>query len=132
MEGNYVYNIAEEETYSDGQTILKEGSSGDWVYVVLSGSVEISKTVQGRKFTIEILQPGEVFGELGFVGGIKRTATAQAIGETTLGLIDREFLEKEYNQLSGQFRSILENINHIFQSDLPIPIHICLHIDHVG
>ena len=48
-----------------------------------------------------------MLGELGFIAGIKRTATASAIGETTLGLIDRGFLEKEYNQLSGQFRGIL-------------------------
>jgi len=40
-----MYHIASEETYKDGQVILEEGSSGDWVYVVLSGSVEISKTI---------------------------------------------------------------------------------------
>ena len=110
MKGKIRYNIAEEETYNDGQIIFKETSPGDWVYVILSGSVEILKNVQDRKVIIEKLQPGEVFGELGFIGGIKRTATARAIGETTLGIIDRGFLEKEYNQLSGQFRSILEII----------------------
>ncbi len=108
MKGKYTFNLAEEETYEDGQTILKEGTAGDWVYVVLTGSVEISKAVHGKKYILEILNEGEVFGELGFIGGIKRTATATAIGDTTVGIIDREFLEKEYNQLSGQFRSILK------------------------
>ena len=102
-----MYPIASEETYEDGQTILKEGSSGDWVYVVLSGSVEISKTIGGRKFIISVLEPDEVFGELGYLGNIKRTATAQAIGETTVGVIDRAFLDKEFNRLSGYFRVIL-------------------------
>ena len=43
-----MFNIASEETYQDGQVIIKEGTTGDWVYVVLSGSVEISKTVEGK------------------------------------------------------------------------------------
>ena len=102
-----MYQIASEETYKDGQVILEEGSSGDWVYVVLSGSVEISKTIGGRKFIITALEPGEVFGELGYLGAIKRTATARAIGETTVGVIDRSFLDQEFNKLSGPFRGIL-------------------------
>jgi CRP/FNR family cyclic AMP-dependent transcriptional regulator len=101
------YHIASEETYKDGQTIIEEGSSGDWVYVVLSGSVEISKTIGGRKFIITVLEQGQVFGELGYLGAIKRTATARSIGETTIGVIDRSFLDQEFNKLSGTFRGIL-------------------------
>ncbi len=113
-----MYNVAIEETYQDGQIVFKEGSSGDWVYIILSGSIEISKMVGGEKYIIEILKPGDVFGELGFIGGIKRTATARAIGETTLGIIDREFLDEEFNKLSGQFRAILVAITHRFKKML--------------
>ncbi|MBW1729399.1 MAG: TIGR02266 family protein [Deltaproteobacteria bacterium] len=113
-----MYNVAIEETYQDGQIIFKEGSSGDWVYIILSGSVEISKNVGGEKYIIEILKPGDVFGELGFIGGIRRTATARAIGETTLGIIDREFLDEEFNKLSSQFRAILVAITHRFKKML--------------
>jgi len=102
-----MYPIASKETYENGQTIFKEGSYGDWIYVVLSGSIEISKTTRGKKFTITVLEPDEVFGELGYLGAIKRTATARAIGETTLGVIDRTLLDEEFNQLSGYFRVIL-------------------------
>jgi len=101
------YHIASEETYKDGQTIIEEGSSGDWVYIVLSGSVEISKTIGGKKFIITVLEQGQVFGELGYLGAIKRTATARSIGETTIGVIDRSFLDQEFNKLSGPFRGIL-------------------------
>jgi len=118
VKGKIQYNIAEEENYQDGQIIFKEDSSGDWIYVILSGAVEISKNVQGQKYIISVLQAGEVFGELGFIGVTKRTATARAIGNTTLGIIDREFLEKEYNQLSGQFRSIIEVITQRFKEML--------------
>ena len=100
-------NIASEETYQDGQIIIEEGTKGDWVYVIMSGTVEISKTVAGKKFVIELLQPDEVFGELAFLGGIVRTATARAIGETTVGVVDRAFLDREFNKLPSEFRAIL-------------------------
>ena len=102
-----MYPIASEETYKDGQVIFREGTSGDWVYVILNGNVEISRTIGESKYIITVLEPDEVFGELGYLGDIKRTATACAIGETTLGIIDRGFLDKEFNLLSSSFRAIL-------------------------
>lgn len=102
-----MYTLASEESYKDGQVIIKEGGPGDWVYVVVSGSVEISKTVQGRSFVIETLGPGEVFGELVFIAGGRRSATVKAVGDTTVGIIDRAMLDGEYNKLSSEFRTIL-------------------------
>jgi len=110
-----MYNIASEETYNDGQFIFKEGSSGDWVYVILSGSVEISKSVGGKKFVLGVLRQGEVFGELNLIAGIKRTSAARAIGETTVGIIDRTILDVEFNKLSADFRSILVSMVHRFE-----------------
>jgi|GEM_PF-141159 len=110
LEEKRIHRVAEEQAVHDGQLIFREGSSGDWVYVVLSGAVEISKTIGGKKYIVGILQPGEVFGELGFIGKIKRTATARAVGETKLGIVDRQFLEEEYNRISSEFRTILEMV----------------------
>jgi len=105
-----MFTLASEETYEDGQIIFKEGSSGNWVYTIISGSVEISKTVDGKKVVVELLQEGEVFGELAFLEGIKRTATVTAVGETTIGLIDRVYLDAEFNRLSSDFRAIVKAI----------------------
>jgi CRP-like cAMP-binding protein len=103
-------HIASEEIYRDGQTIFEEGSSGDWVYVVLSGAVEISKVVGDKKVVIRTLRPEEIFGELGFLGNVKRTATARAAGETTVGVIDQETIAREFNKLSSDFREILQAV----------------------
>jgi len=103
-------HIASEEIYRDGETIFEEGSSGDWVYVVLSGAVEISKVVGDKKVVIRTLRPEEIFGELGFLGNVKRTATARAAGETTVGVIDQETIAREFNKLSSDFREILQAV----------------------
>ncbi len=102
-----MFYIASEEDYQDGEIIIEEGTSGDWVYVVQSGKVEISKKIGGKKLVVSMLGPGEVFGELGFLGGGTRTATVRAIGEASIGIVDRAFLDKEFNRVSSEFRAIL-------------------------
>jgi CRP-like cAMP-binding protein len=101
------YNIASEEKFDDGEIIFEEGKSGDWVCVILEGSVEVSKTVSGGKFVLGKLGRGEIFGELALLGAVKRTATVRAIGETTIGIVDREFLDKELNKMSSDLRNIV-------------------------
>ena len=102
-----MFELASEENFKKGDVIFKEGSSGDWVYVIISGAVEIAKTAGGKKAVVAVLQKGEVFGELSFLGGIKRTATATAVEDTTLGIIDRSYLDSEFNKIPSDFRSIL-------------------------
>jgi uncharacterized protein (TIGR02266 family) len=102
-----MFIFVSEETYQDGHVLLKEGTSGNWLYVVLSGAVEISKVIDGKKYVIDVLRPGEVFGEVGFIGGKRRTATATTIGQTMIGSVDRASLDAEYNKLSSDFRAIL-------------------------
>ena len=105
-----MFEIATEETYQDGQIIFAEGSSGDWIYVIQSGKVEISKKVGGEKVVIEVLQTGEIFGELSFISKAIRSATAQAVGETVIGIIDRSYLDQEFNKLSSGFQQILRSL----------------------
>jgi len=103
-------NIIREESFPSGQIIFKQDGPGDWLYIIISGSVETSRSVDGKKFVIEKLQAGELFGEVEFIGGTKRTVTARAVGDTTIGLVDREPIKNEYDRLSKQFKSILETI----------------------
>lgn len=110
-----MFTLVSEEIYKDGQIIISEGSPGDWVYVIISGTVEISRNVEGRRMVIETLREGEVFGELGFLGAVKRTATARAVGDAVLGIVDRATLDAEFNKLSSDFRAILSAIVQRFQ-----------------
>ena len=104
-----MFSLGSEESYNDGDMIIKEGSSGDWVYVVLSGSVEISKMIGGSKLILDHLKEGEVFGEMSFLAGgdRKRCAYVIAVGDTAVGIIDRNSLDAEFNKLSSDFRAIL-------------------------
>lgn len=102
--------ISGQETYQDGQIIFEEGSYGDWIYVVESGAVELSKNVLGEKIIIDVLHAEEIFGEIAFIADTPRTATACAVGETTLGIVDRNILDQEFNGLSQGFQLILKEL----------------------
>lgn len=105
-----MFDIESEQTFEDGEVIVKEGQTPDWVYVVLSGAVEISKTVGGKKCVIAMLQAGEAFGELGLFEGITRTAAARAVGQTSVGLVDPAFLDREFDHLSLGFKTVLVSV----------------------
>jgi CRP-like cAMP-binding protein len=109
--GEDMLQIASYEKYQDGQIIFKEGDSGDWVYVIESGSVELSKMMGDTIIVIEVLRrEGDIFGEMAFIANISRTATARATGPTTVGIIDRKYLDDEFNRLSGSFQAILKSL----------------------
>lgn len=110
MKRQGLYSIIREDNFPNGQIIFKQDGPGDWLYIIISGSVETSRSIDGKKFVIETLQPGELFGEIEFIGGTKRSVTARAVGDTTIGLVDRESIKNEYDRLSKQFKSILETI----------------------
>jgi len=98
------------ETYKAGDVIFEEGSHGLAVHILNSGKVEISKKVQGRKIVVEILGPGDIFGEMSFIDHSPRSATAIALEDTVLDLVDKDFLDKEFNQIDSDFREILTTL----------------------
>lgn len=105
-----MFDIASKEIYENGQVIFEEGGTGNWIYVVLSGNVEISRTIEGKKVVLQVLRQEEVFGEMVFLGDTSRTASARAVGKTTVGVVEHEFLTEELNKLAPKFRFILLGI----------------------
>jgi cAMP-binding proteins - catabolite gene activator and regulatory subunit of cAMP-dependent protein kinases len=103
-----MFQIATYENYPDGTVIFTEGSHGDWIYVVDEGCVEIFRTMNGREIAIARMKEGEIFGEVAYITKGERTASARAIGDTVVGIIDRNFFDREYNQLSDNFRMVLK------------------------
>jgi CRP/FNR family cyclic AMP-dependent transcriptional regulator len=105
-----MFKIASYETFQDGQIIFKEGSNGDWIYVVEEGEVEISKNVGGQNIVIETLKESDVFGEIAYIDKTPRSATATAKGTTVVGIIDRDFFDAEFNKISADFQKVLKTV----------------------
>jgi len=102
-----VFLTSGQESYKAGEIIFREGSHGKAVYIVSSGRVEISKTAGGRKVVVEKMGPGAIFGMMTFIDPSARSATATAVEDTVLDIVDKNFLDKEFNQLASSFRQLL-------------------------
>jgi CRP/FNR family transcriptional regulator, cyclic AMP receptor protein len=78
-----------------GQILLREGDSGDEMFLVRSGSLVISKGVTGRvEQVLARVGPGDFFGEMALFDRSPRSATIQADSDTMLLVLDRAGLSK--------------------------------------
>lgn len=101
--------VLETEEYEDGEIIFREGSSTDWMYVILDGQIRIQRNIPDGIVIIRTLGKGNCLGEVEFldIGEVRRSTTAVALGHVKLGVLDRDRLEKEYNSLSPAFRKLV-------------------------
>lgn len=70
--------------FDEGEVVIKQGERSDDVYVVLSGSVEILRSLGSSGGSLASLGVGEIFGEMAVLTGGVRTATAAASGDCRL------------------------------------------------
>ena len=87
-------SLATIEQFGADDVIFHKGDPGDRLYAILSGRVGINTiSREGKEMTLNILDPGEVFGEIAVLDGKRRTAGAVAMQPTNLVRIGRaEFL----------------------------------------
>ncbi len=76
-----------------GETLFQAGEPGESFFVVRSGSVELFiKDTVGQKIVLTISETGDLFGELSLLDSGPRTATAVALSDTELLMLDRDDL----------------------------------------
>ena len=77
--------------FKKGEDIIEEGTLGDCAYIIEQGSVEVSKlTPHGEKQTLGILEESEIFGEMGLIDGLPRSATVTALEDSVVCVFTKE------------------------------------------
>ena len=81
--------------YRRGTYLFYQGDPSNEVFFILSGRVEVSSiSSTGHRQLLTTLDAPQFFGELGILGEQHRTATAIALDESTVWMVDGErFLE---------------------------------------
>lgn len=97
--------------YSAGEGIFRKGDPGGSMLVVVSGRVVIgSQSPDGREVVFNIINPGEVFGEIAFLDGEPRSANARALEPCSCLVLERRhflpFLE-EAPQVAVELMTVL-------------------------
>ena len=69
-----------------GQLLVEQGDSAERFYVVLSGLLEVTQTGRG---SINLLKPGDYFGEVALAMHMPRTASVRVVTPATIASCDR-------------------------------------------
>jgi CRP-like cAMP-binding protein len=78
------------------QTIVEEGLSGDYMYVIREGQVKVTKlSGDGREKILELLGPGDFFGEMSLLDDAPRSASVKSLTETHILALSRPDFLKE-------------------------------------
>jgi CRP/FNR family transcriptional regulator, cyclic AMP receptor protein len=102
---------ATRRSFAPGQLIFREGDDAESLYVVIDGLVKVTVgNAEGMELILTTLRSGDAFGELPLIDDGPRSASAIALSETTLLVLNRanllDVLRRRPQLVDGLFRSI--------------------------
>ena len=118
-----------EKAFRRNQTILAEADTHEFMYIVRSGKVKVTKVnTAGKENIIAIHRAGEFFGEMSLLDGKTAPATVKALEECKVILIrkddffkhllkDERILKQLITVLCGRLRESWEKIQILTHSD---------------
>ena len=84
--------------YKDGETIIQKGTTGDCVYVIQSGKVEVIDEINGKEIKVAELSEKEFFGEMALFEKDVRSCTVRALGDAKVLTLDKKNFYKTIQQ----------------------------------
>ncbi len=75
--------------YEPNEFVFKQGDSGDLMYLVQAGEVEVLQDLGGHENQIAVLERGDFFGEMAVLDQEPRTHSVRTLSDAKLVKIDR-------------------------------------------
>ncbi len=122
---------AKRKLFKRGASIFAKGDPGNSLFFVVSGTVKIGvSSADGRGAIFNLINPGEIFGEIAVLDGLARTADAIANANCELFVMDRrDFMilldsqpalaKKLIELLCVRLRWISDHVEQVIFPDLP-------------
>ena len=79
-----------EKTLKPNEVLFKQGDSGTEMYLIRSGKVRISRSAGDKEKVLAMLKEGDFFGEMAIIDGSPRSATAAAVDDVKLLIVDKD------------------------------------------
>jgi HEAT repeat protein len=85
-----IADIAQEQLYSTGTLICREGEPGSTLFIIVTGKVEVIKGIGKTENVIAVREPGEFVGEMAILESAPRSATLRAQEDVRVLIIEGE------------------------------------------
>jgi class 3 adenylate cyclase len=86
------------KTYEDQEIIFNENDYGREMFVIESGKVKIFRIRNKREIVLATLKKGDFFGEMALFSGLSRSASAQALDNCQVRIVNKNELKKIVNE----------------------------------
>ncbi len=109
--------------YYGGETVVRQGETGDCMYVVQAGQVEVVQDTERGEQRLAVLETGDFFGEMALFEREVRSATVRALGDARVLKIDKKTLLRRIKEdpllavnmlqaMSGRIRELNAGLAH--------------------
>lgn len=135
---NHITARARSLSKDRGEFIYVPGEQADFIYFLRQGRVKLSVLSEsGKEIAIDIIEPGEIFGEFALVDELQRSNMTQALDNVTMwvfnkrdfvDLLARPKLSMNYIRLVGDRRRRMEKkLSDIMSKDVSTRVCELLH-----
>jgi len=105
--------ISELNEFEAGELLVEQNTLGRDMYLILSGQAEVIRRDDGEARALAMLNPGSVFGEIGYIREAERTADVRAITNIAALRFDYEKLQKDLKFFPHIVAKLNFNISYI-------------------
>ncbi len=109
----------EERILVGGEELFRENDAGDSLFIVQSGRVDIFKNIRGDvDRSLASFGPGDVIGEMGFIDGARRSATARTTESSRFLVLSRQSFARVQRERPDIAAQVFRNMASIVASRL--------------
>jgi CRP-like cAMP-binding protein len=98
--------------YKSGEVIFDTQEEGKEMYFIDSGRVKIVMSAENNEIIFATLDPGDFFGEMPLITGNKRIATAIALTDCKLNIMDKKTFDSNLKNDERFMRKVVESQAH--------------------
>jgi len=114
-----VLEACEERKLVGGEELFRENDPGDSIFIVQSGRVDIFKNIRGDvDRSLASFGPGDVIGEMSFIDGARRSATARTTETSEFLLLSRQSFARVQKERPDIAAAVFRNMAAIVASRL--------------
>ncbi len=109
--------VAERRPFHKKQVLYRNGDRADELYLLEQGRVRLfNHSSQGRRLTLSIVEPGDIFGEMALFSAGRHASEAQALSDGMLYVVPRRQLEQLLEQDPTLVLRVMENLGRRLQA----------------
>jgi CRP/FNR family transcriptional regulator len=110
-DADVVLQACEERSLVGGEELFRENDAGDSLFIVQTGRVDIFKNIRGEvDRSLASFGPGDLIGEMSFIDGARRSATARTTEKSEFLVLSRQSFAKVQRERPDIAAAVFRNM----------------------